>query len=189
MQEITQEYLKELLSYDKDTGEFRWKPRGFCLFKTEHAAKIWNTRFPGTAAGNVDVKGYRKIVIHQRSYKAHRLAWLYVYGEWPGADLQIDHINGIRSDNRIANLRAVPPVENSRNLRPGRVGRSGLFGVHWDAKWNRWRAKIHEKGATVELGSFKTREEAIAARKAAEVRLGYHENHGKTVEQIQEQAA
>jgi hypothetical protein len=98
----TQSRLLELLDYDKDSGNFTW-------IKSPRRGVA-----PGSIAGTPTTKGYRHIMIDRRRYFAHRLAWLYVYGEDPG-DLQLDHINRVRSDNRIDNLRLATQSENGLN--------------------------------------------------------------------------
>ena len=107
-QELTAERLREVLAYDPDTGVFTWKAR------TSPFSRV-NV---GDVAGNLRRDGYIEICVDGRKHQSHRLAWLYVYGEWP-AD-QIDHINGIRTDNRIANLREANNAENHHNLRKAR---------------------------------------------------------------------
>ena len=99
---ITQEYLKSVLYYDKDTGLFTWKISN----KKGHVKE-------GKLAGSKDNRGYVKIQINKKDYTAHRLAWFYIYGEWPKQ--VIDHINRIKFDNRIENLRDVSVLENNKN--------------------------------------------------------------------------
>lgn len=118
--------------------------------------------------------GYARINVRGKSYKMHRFIWYFVHGTWPD---QIDHINGNRSDNRLANLRNVSARENVLNLKLYPNNRSGCSGVNWHAS-GRWIAQIRDQGRYVYLGSFKDLSEAIAARKDAEKELGYHENHG-----------
>ncbi len=100
-QELTAEYLRSILHYDQETGIFTWKVR------TARRVKA------GDVAGCSDGDGYRLIKVQSRLYKAHRLAWLYIHGSWPKD--QIDHINRIRTDNRIANLREVSNKQNLQN--------------------------------------------------------------------------
>jgi hypothetical protein len=103
-------------------------------------------------------------------YRAHRLAWLYVHDVWP--DDQIDHINGCRDDNRIANLREVTNAQNMQNLhRPHSRNTSGYLGVHFVRERNRWGAQIRDNGRKRNLGHFATAEEASAAYLAAKREL------------------
>lgn len=165
---ISQKELMRLLSYDPHTGIFTWKARD--------GAGWWNTRYAGKKAGCVE-GGYELISLHKVQYFSHRLAWLYVYGEEPAG--LIDHISHVTTDNRIANLRVVDHAGNARNKRLSKFNTSGIPGVVFNAKRNRWLATIGDGGRReLKLGKFKTIEEAIAARKAAEICLGYHPNHG-----------
>jgi hypothetical protein len=113
----------------------------------------------------MDAKGYVRIRLHGRDYLAHRLAWLYMTGEWPVAFL--DHINGVRDDNRICNLREANNTENIRNARKGRGNKSGFKGVHLNRSTNRWEAKICVDRKQKYLGLFDTPEEAYGAYCAA----------------------
>ncbi len=107
----------------------------------------------------------------------HRLAWLYMYGEWPVGD--IDHINGIRDDNRLINLRSVSRQENLRNRRTGRNNTSGVMGVNWDKSLGKWRSSIGIGGKTKHLGVSHYKWDVICLRKSAEMKYGFHLNHGR----------
>lgn len=121
----------------------------------------------GRVAGTVNNRGYKIIKIAGNKYREHRLAWLHVYGEWP-AD-QIDHINRIKADNRIENLRVVNNSENMRNL-PPRPLKPHTLGVSFHQRDQRYVTAIRVDGKTISLGSFKTFDEARAARVAAEIK-------------------
>ncbi|CCJ48937.1 HNH endonuclease [Bordetella parapertussis] len=141
--------LRSLLSYNPESGEFRW-------LKTNSNASV-----AGSVAGrSINSDGYKQIVIAGRFYKAHRLAWFYVHGEWPN---QIDHINGIRTDNRLSNLRNVSAQHNTHNQRnPHKNNRSGFLGVV--ARPNgRYQAEIRVNGRKKFIGTFSTPEEASLA--------------------------
>jgi hypothetical protein len=129
---LTAERLREYLSYDSETGVFskRGKSVGFL----------------------VPPKNYMRIYVDKRQWLAHRLAWLYVHGVWPAG--QIDHINGIKIDNRIANLRCVSPAENMQNiLRAKSYNKSsGLLGVTWAEREKKWKAQISVGGISRHLG-------------------------------------
>jgi hypothetical protein len=132
-------YLKKRLDYNPETGEFIWKPK--TVRSTDE--KIWNARFPGQVAGTMDGRGYRRIRIDGKDYGAARLAWLYIYGEWP--ENEIDHINRVRDDDRLVNLRDVTSSENCNN----RSTNNGLpQGVHLDTSKAKYHAKI-PKGVPV----------------------------------------
>lgn len=158
---LTRERLQELLDYDPKTGAFRWKVR-----RNAHGGPV----YPGDTAGCIDrSNGYMKIGIDGRPYFAHRLAWLHVHGSWPS--VEIDHINGDRRDNSIANLREATRSENARNTPRRADNSSGFRGVFWGAKQRRWYARINVKGVTYSLGGYATAEAAAAAFREAEKRL------------------
>ena len=146
--DLTVEELKDVLHYDPETGQFTWIKR---TAKCVHV---------GDVAGSHDKAGYITIGIKKRIYKSHRLAWLYMAGEWPKG--LIDHINGNKSDNRFANLRVVDESGNSQNIRkPNRRNQSGFIGVILFQ--GKWRANITINKKTHWLGDYKTPEEAHAA--------------------------
>jgi hypothetical protein len=145
--ELTQEILKSVLAYDKDTGVFTW------VLSVGRKIKV------GGVAGGVNSEGYCKIRINAKQYSAHRLAWLYVHGKWP--DSQIDHINGIRADNRIENLRDISPRENQQN---GLCHRNGhLAGTSFRKTRRKWLAHIQVNKKLIHLGYFDTEIEAHQA--------------------------
>lgn len=156
MTDLTVERLRELLDYDPDTGLFTWRVR------TRNSVKF------GDVAGCFSSTGYWQIQIDGRKHRAHRLAWLYVTGEWPTSDL--DHINGIRDDNRIANLRAATRSENGQNQRePQSHNKVGYLGVH--SHQGKFRAIIILDGKKKHIGCFPTPEAAHAAYLEAKRRL------------------
>ena len=174
----TPETLRKLLSYDPDTGLLMWKRRPLEMFATKNAFKSWNTRYCGNLAfGSIDGRGYRQGAIFSKYCLGHRVAYAVYYGVWPVGD--IDHINGDKVDNRIENLREATQTENSRNMKIPTTNTSGVIGVSWDKKARRWRAGITAAGKQVYLGTFESFDDAVAARKAAEVKYGYHPNHGR----------
>lgn len=146
MSKIDSTRLKHFLTYDEEYGQFYWRQ------------DVGRRVKAGDVAGCLHHKGYVVIVIEKRQYQAHRLAWLYVNGSHPKA--QIDHINGVRSDNRITNLREASQAENCQNLKKSR-GTSGFLGVTIDSvRGNRWKASIKLNGENIHLGWFKTPEQA-----------------------------
>ncbi len=174
---ITREKLKELFDYDPKTGDLVWRHRDRSKFPTDRSFGTFNTLRAGRVAGNIDcLDGYRKIGIDGCLYRAHRLVWLLAYGSWPEAE--IDHINQSKADNRLENLRVVSRSENERNKPLRRDNASGTPGVY--RRGSKWRAQIGVGGRLLRLGTFGTKDEAVAARKAAEVGHGYHINHGDT---------
>jgi hypothetical protein len=153
---LTQERLKQLLSYNPDTGEF--------TRRTTTRRGRW---VAGQTAGCVNKCGYSVIWIDGVLYTAHRLAWLYTNGAWPKGE--IDHVNGRRADNRIVNLRDVTRQQNNANQGKIKNNSSGIKGVSWDKTKNKWSAKIGVDGKTVNLGRFASVADAAAAyQRAAE---------------------
>jgi hypothetical protein len=122
-------------------------------------------------------KGYITTMVGGRNYRVHRLVWLMVYGEFPAN--QIDHINGIKSDNRIQNLRDVDNKENHKNMKQFSNNSSGHVGVTWDSKRNKWFVSITVEGKTKALGRFLDFAKAVLVRKSAEQQFCFHKNHGR----------
>lgn len=183
MKEIDPSQIARLLSYDPDTGTLVWKKRPDSDFAAgsrqsqSQCAHNWNARYAGTIAGNITPRGYSQVGLLGRLFKAHRLAWCIYYGDWPSA--QIDHINGNKCDNRIANLRDVSQTENCRNTAMSKNNTSGLRGVYWKAAINKWTASICIDGKQRHIGVYTSKDEAHAARVEAERSCGYHPNHGR----------
>lgn len=160
---ITQEELKSALNYDENTGLFTYK-KNKGKFKANQIA------------GTTHVNGYTHIQINWKIYKAHRLAWLYVYGYFPEC---IDHINCDRGDNRIANLREATVTQNNHNVKMSKNNKSGVKGVCWHKKAKKWCATIGAYGKTIYLGLFSDLE--LAELVINEARVKYHKefvNHG-----------
>lgn len=169
------EFWKECLCYDADSGTLLWKQRPIEHFKSSQAHFTWNKRFSNKPAGSPNDQGYIHIGMRHKLYKAHRIIWALYYGEYPSES--IDHINGNRRDNRIENLRVVTPSENSQNVKLRKNSTSGCVGV---SRCNSgFRSYINVSGKRVHLGVFPSVEEALAVRKTAEIKHGYHENHGR----------
>ena len=153
---LTAEQLRELMHYDRDTGIF-----------TRKVSAASNAR-AGDVVGTTMCVGYLAVSINYKKHLLHRLAWLYVYGEWPKE--QLDHINRIRTDNRICNLREATHTQNARNMSKASNNTSGHPGVHWRSDRSKWWALIESDGQKHYLGCYNTIEEAIAARKAGELK-------------------
>jgi hypothetical protein len=173
------ETLRKLLDYDPASGILTWKPRSLEMFPNIKSGKRWNTKHAKKEAfTGVLGTGYRSGYVFNEPYKAHRIIWAIYYGEDPIS--QIDHINGDRADNRIENLRIASAAENSKNRARRNDNKSGVTGVTWDKGTNKWRACIRVNHKTQYLGVFPDIEAAVAARKAAELKLGFHANHGRS---------
>jgi hypothetical protein len=174
---LTQDQLKTLLHYDPDTGVFTWLPRDVSLSKNPPHTAAWNTSWAGQIAGTMSWHGYIHISLQGKKYKAHRLAYLWMTGKFP-LD-QTDHINGNRKDNCWANLREATKTENMRNLKLSIKNTSGVIGVSWYKREQKWCAVIGVEGRRKVLGYFDTFEDGVAVRAAAEQKHNYHPNHGK----------
>lgn len=159
---ITQERLKELFSYNPDTGLF------IRLVSTAKKNKV------GDVAGSID-NGYLRVKIDGSSYRLHRLSFLYMDGFMPD---EVDHINHIRNYNRWLNLREASDLDNSRNKSISKKNTSGVIGVSWFKDRKKWRSQIMVANKTIWLGQYSNFIDAITARKKAEVFHGFHENHG-----------
>jgi len=153
---ITQERLKSLLTYDPDTGEFRWRVR-------RPRCSI------DAVAGTTTYHGYTTIKLNGVTYRAHRLAWLYVFGAWPASEL--DHINRRREDNRITNLREATRFSNCQNREKLSGAHSRYIGVSKGFAGKGWRAYIDKNGRRTCLGVFPTEQAAAAARQKAEKKV------------------
>lgn len=148
------EKLRSDLLYEPETGLFRWR----------HGVETGNGALrlrPNQLAGTNTSDGYRQIKWGGHVFRAHRLAWLYVHGAWPKAE--IDHINGDGRDNRLRNIREATRSQNLGNTRRRKSNKSGRKGVTWTAHANRWSAWIGVGGHTKHLGYFETADDAHAA--------------------------
>ena len=145
--------VRRYLDYDPETGDFLWKERvgGFLG---------WNRRWAGKRAGYVDRRGYVNIDIHQTTYQGQRLAWLYVYGEWPRHE--IDHIDGNTTNNIIANLRAVTHTENLQNTTARRHNKLGLKNI--SVRKGGYGVSFFERGKPLYREQFSSLETAIFVR-------------------------
>ena len=171
------ELLRKLLNYDPDTGVLTWKARPLSMFSTDSQGKRWNSRYAGKLAFTANADGYKLGKVFGASFRAHRVAWAIHHGEWPSGE--IDHINRVKSDNRIANLRDVTKSENMRNTQLQKNNTSGHVGVCWCAQSRKWLASIRANSKQVHIGLFDNKADAINARMAASLSFGYHENHGR----------
>lgn len=145
---LTQNKLKQALDYNPETGVFIWK-----------VARGTRTDLIGSVAGTKHHKGYREIEIDSKAYMAHRLAALFMTGKFP--DYQMDHINGVRDDNRWANLRNCTRQENHQNRKLDKRNKSDHTGVHWCKTNKRFIAQIKVNQKQTVLGRFKTLQEAV----------------------------
>lgn len=160
---------RETLSYDPETGEI-------IRIKSD----IRHPQLVGKSAcfevEDVWRMKYFSLTIMYRQYMAHRVAWLLYYGSWP--TMLIGHEDGDGRNNRISNLRLVTNSQNAKNVKKV-PSKSGHTGVRWHSIGKKWNARIKADGVEHSLGLYDDIEDAIAARKAAEVKYGFHPNHGK----------
>lgn len=164
---LSQENLRKLFSYDPESGVLKH------AFTKNHMAQ------KGSVAGSPNVvSGYLYVGVKGRLHRVHRIVWTMVKGGIPDG-FHIDHINGNRTDNRIANLRLVTNHENHKNMRMRKDNKSGITGVYWSKSRAKWEAEIRLNGKKIYLGRFLTKREAEEARIIAERRYGFHPNHGR----------
>jgi len=176
--QLTIDYLNECFLLNPLTGDLIWKFRPRNHFKWASEWVLFNTQNAGNVAGNLEGNGYIRVRINGVKHKAHRICyWIYT-NKIPDKELDIDHINGVKNDNRELNLRLVSAAENMKNMRLNKSNSSGVMGVDQHKKTKRWRARITINSKKVHLGYFHSKDEAIAARKLAEANNGYHQNHG-----------
>ena len=168
-QHVDIDLLHKMFHYDRETGRLTRK------ISRSNRVKV------GTEPGYITGYGYRMIhlAVGERKLKihAHRIIWAMVYGKFP--ENQIDHINGNRLDNRIENLRSVKNRENGKNQKLRSTNKTGIHGLYWDAINEAWTVQIYFDNKKIWLGRHKDFFDAACVRKSAEVRFGYHQNHGE----------
>jgi len=162
---LTANHVRNLFSYDRVTGILTWK------ISRSNRIKV------GDVAGCNDGRGYLRVKIDGKKYRVHRIVMLIENGCWPKHE--VDHLNGDRSDNTLCNLRCATRSENQRNRKRGYNNTSGHIGVTWYKKYNKWNSKITINGIDYNLGYFNNKKDAISARKSAEIKFGFHPNHGR----------
>lgn len=183
--DITPELCRQMLRYEPETGKLFWLPRPISMFtptvcvhgvrEASWSAGRWNTRYANKPAfTSVDNVGYLSGRILNVTFRAHRIVWAIVHGSWPDI---VDHIDGDALNNRITNLRNVDSLGNGKNSARPLHNQSGHIGIY--RRFNNWIAQINFGGKTYRIGSYDDIKDAVAARKAEERRLGFHENHGR----------
>tara|TARA_B100001057_G_scaffold347350_1_gene348673 strand:- start:386 stop:1018 length:633 start_codon:yes stop_codon:yes gene_type:complete len=167
-------FIKEIMYYDSKSGFLYWKHR-------KNMSKTWNSRYANKKVKTNNVN-CSSILYNGNRFNMvyHRLIWCRYYGEWPESNLVIDHKNGNRYDNTIENLRLVTQAENSKNRSTPKDNTSGHIGLYWRKEKKKWQVQIGLNGKIIHIGSFKNKEDAIKARKEAEKKYGFHENHGRS---------
>lgn len=177
------EVLRQLLRYDPETGSLFWLERVPSMFKpglmgSGAVCSAWNSRHAGHQADKISKLGYRQLKIFDTTYFAHRVAWEIAFGGIPSGG-EIDHMNGDRSDNRVCNLRLASRIDNAKNLKKPSHNTSGHIGVRLEK--GKWVAFIGLDGKKMTIGRFFNMADAVLARKMAEVKYGYHANHGRNL--------
>lgn len=173
--------LRELLSYDPDSGTLTWLERSSKWFKdgfrtAQGEANNWNKRYAGKLAGYVAPIGYRYVALTGGArVPEHRVIWAMVHGEWPDV---IDHIDGNKTNNKIENLRNVTQRVNMANSVMWSHNTSGQTGVMFDKRVKKWKSYIKVDSKMINLGHCDNFDDAVAMRVAAEKRHGFTERHG-----------
>lgn len=166
--ELTQERVKELFDYDPEVGVL--------IRKIDVGKKVK----AGQVAGSISTSdGYRYIRVEWKLYPAHRLIWLWMTGVYVCDGKEIDHIDGVRDNNKLSNIRVVTKAENARNTKRYSSNTSGFSGVCFDKRRKVWYSRIKVNHRDVYLGSSPDINVSIKLRKDAEVKYGYHPNHGR----------
>lgn len=172
---LTKEFLEECFLYDKENGKLFWKERPESHFARAWVAKKVNEDRAGKEAG-FDHDGYRRVRVGSSALMIHAIVYFFENGTWSE---EIDHVNGVKDDNKIENLRSVSHAENMKNRRLNKNNKSGYPGVVWEKSKGLWAVRMPVNGKLKTLGRSKSLDRAIEIKKAGEALHGYHENHGK----------
>lgn len=164
------DYLNMILSYDSETGELFWKERPRWMFKADWSHKHFNKLFAGKNAYGKSGSGYSHIGILGNRYYSHIICWILYHGKQ--SDKEIDHINRIKTDNRICNLRELDPYKNCQNKGVRADNKSGVTGVKYSG--GKFWAQISVKGKRIHLGTFDKIEDAINERLISESKYKYN---------------
>lgn len=165
----TPEELRQLLRYEPDTGRMYWKARPVEMFENYRLFRSWNAKWSGKEAGSCNGHGYLRIPILGRRLLVHRIAWAMHYNSWP--ESEVDHINVVRNDNRICNLRLADKVKNGHNRMPPANNVTGVKGVSWHKGGQKWQAYINCGKGRRYLGLFSSFNDAVQARVAASAEM------------------
>lgn len=175
--QISVERLREAVHYEAATGVLTWLKRPVEHFKNLRAANVWNARYSGKPAfDTIMANGYRKGCFDYIELLAHRVAWALMTGKFPEGD--VDHINGLRSENKARNLRECSRAQNLQNQR-FRGNKAGVMGVYLHKASGLYHARIDVCRKAISLGYFRDLGDAQNARLAAERQYGFHSNHGR----------
>lgn len=186
--DLTHERVRELFTYDAEQGLLIWKERPVEDFKNKQAWKSWNTKYSGKVFGYIHLFNRNRPTpekrrcggVNRKKVLHYRLVWLFHNKKIPKI---LDHIDQNALNDKIGNLRPSSPLHNSRNTKMHNNNTSGITGVCWCKKTNKWRSRVHIKGKDTYLGLFTDIEDAIKARKEAELKYNFDPNHGKSKEE------
>lgn len=165
--ELTQEHVRELFNYNQETGVL-----------TRKASSNNQMIRVGDEVGCLRTDGYREVKINGKSCKVHRIIFLWMTGEFPEVD--IDHENRVRHDNKWKNLRSATRAENCQNQGVYKNNTSGHLGLSWNVRSEKWRVRLMVEGKSMHLGYFANKDDAIFCRKQANIKYNFHPNHGKS---------
>jgi hypothetical protein len=175
---VTSDLICSLVAFDFETQDMVWNTRQRDMFHREQDFITWNKRFSGQRCFSyLDSKNYYRGSVFRYKIPKHRVCWCFYYGSWPKTYL--DHINGDRTDNSKNNLREVTARDNARNSSLSSSNTSGHTGVYLAKGGSGWRAGLTIGSSYKSLGVFRSIEDAVEARRLANEKYGFHENHGK----------
>ena len=171
------DYLRDCLAYDPESGVLTWLERPENHFSNLRAHRTFMVRWAGKPAGSLTTQGYLIVSLFGSSYLAHRLAWAIHYGAWPTKC--VDHINCVKDDNRLCNLRDVESKVNDLGRAKYRTNSSGVTGIAWLQASKKWKVTVGFRGKKYYLGLYRDLEEAIQVREQANKELGFSSAHGQ----------
>lgn len=178
--EIPIDVLRELLSYDPDTGKLYWKKRSIDYFSTVRSCNWWNTKWAKKEAfTTVMGTGYKQGRLFSKAFLAHRVVVALTDGEWPFED--VDHVDKDKTNNRRENLLLATRTENNCRAKRWVDNTSGATGVYFDKRRCKWVARLKLNSKYVHLGVFDSFAEAVKTRKDANPRYGFADSHGGDV--------